>query len=74
MALTCGIQAFYDNNGEVWFPSGLRSAGQQLQHRRSLWDDVTTLQNRQNQVCAVRGGGRESQTAAHTTVGQLALG
>lgn len=47
MALTCGIQALYDNNREVWFISGLHPAGQQLQHSLSFWDDVTTLQNRQ---------------------------
>lgn len=46
MTLTCGIQAFYDNYREVWFTSGLRSAGQQLQYGLGLWDDVTTLQNR----------------------------
>ncbi len=61
MALTCGIQALYDNNREVWFASGLRSAGQQLRNRRRLWDDVTTLQNRHNQFAAAReeaGGSR----------------
>lgn len=77
MALTCGIQAFYDNNREVWFTSGLHSAGQQLQYRLCLWDDVTTLRNRQNQFAVVRGGRRESQTVVHmnthTTVGHLAL-
>lgn len=56
MALTCGIQALYDNNREVWFTSGLHSAGQQLHNRRRLWDDVTALQNRHNQFGAVRGG------------------
>lgn len=29
MALTCGIQAFTDNNKEVWFTSGLCCAEQQ---------------------------------------------
>lgn len=47
MALTCGIQALYDNNREVWFISGLHPARQQLQYSLSFWDDVTTLQNRQ---------------------------
>lgn len=60
MALTCGIQALYDNNREVWFTSGLHSAGQQLHNRLCLWDDVTTLQNRHNHFAAVRGGRRES--------------
>lgn len=75
MALTCGIQALYDNNGEVWFTSGLRSAGQQLQYRRRLWDDVTTLQNRHNHSAAVRGGRREAVVHMNkrTTVSQLAL-
>lgn len=67
MVLTCGIQALYDNNREVWFASGLGSAGQQLYDRRCLWDDVTTLQNRHNQFAAVRGGRRESQSAVHTS-------
>ncbi len=48
MALTCGIQALYDNNREVWFASGLRSAGQQLENRRCLWDDVTRMPHDQD--------------------------
>lgn len=59
MPLTCGIQAFYDNNRVVWFTSGLCSAGQQLQHRLGLWDDVTALQNRQNQFVAAAERERE---------------
>lgn len=57
MPLTCGIQALYDNNGEVWSTSGLHSAGQQLHNRPGLWDDVTTLWNRHNQFSAVAGAG-----------------
>ena len=74
MALTCGIQALYDNNREVWFASGLRSAGQQLHNRRCLWDDVTALQNR-NTISlpllgeAGGGGGRgEAETAVHMSM------
>lgn len=66
MALTCGIQALYDNNREVWFTSGLRSAGQQLQHRLRLWDDVTTLQNRHKKKCCCESeeGGSHGQLCA----------
>lgn len=58
MALTCGIQALDDNNREVWFASGRRSAGQQLQNRRGLWDDVSALQDRHHQFAALTGDRR----------------
>lgn len=50
MALTCSIQALYDNNREVWFSSGLRSAGKHLQYGHGFWDDVNTLRNREKKT------------------------
>lgn len=44
MALTCGIQTLYDDYREVWLSSGIHSAGNHLQQRQRLWNDVTTLQ------------------------------
>lgn len=80
MPLTCGIQALYDNNREVWSTVGLHhSAGQQLQNRPGFWDDVTALQNRHNQFAAVTGGrrGRTEQSVMHVntqaTEGHLAV-
>lgn len=65
MALTCGIQALYDNNREVWFTSGLHSAGQQLHNRRCLWDDVIALQDRGKKQFAAMRGGMNTHTHTH---------
>lgn len=66
MILTCSIQALDDNNREVWFSSGVRSAGKHPQHGCALWDDVTTLQNKQSQFTALRQEVEGRQTVWHT--------
>ena len=46
MLLTCSVQSFYDNQGEVWSVSGRICLAHQLQHGPGLWDDVTALWSR----------------------------